>query len=80
MSLEFEYLLRYITSSFELVHISLIFMFNGTFTGYESQFDKKAFGEELELEELESFFHECDLYPSNMEIDDGIDVIFQGRV
>ena len=39
----------------------------------------KSFAEELELEELDSFFHECDLFPSNMEIEDGIDVIFQGK-
>ena len=39
----------------------------------------KSFADELELEELDSFFHECDLYPSNMEIEDGIDVIFQGK-
>ena len=47
--------------------------------GYESKFDMKSFADELELEELDSFFHECDLYPSNMEIEDGIDVIFQGK-
>ena len=28
---------------------------------------------------LENFFRECDLYPSNSELEDGIDVIFQGR-
>lgn len=46
---------------------------------YESQFDKKSFADELELSELENFFRECDLYPSNSELEDGIDVIFQGR-
>ena len=50
-----------------------------TITGYESKFDMKSFADELELEELDSFFHECDLFPSNMEIEDGIDVIFQGK-
>ena len=49
------------------------------FLGYESQFDKKAFAEELELSEIVNFFRECDLYPSNAEIDEGIDVIFQGK-
>ena len=40
---------------------------------------RKHFGDELELAELESFFRECDLYPSNTELEDGIDVIFQGK-
>lgn len=48
-------------------------------SGYESQFDKKAFGSELELSELDSFFKECDLYPSGAEIEEGLDVITQGR-
>ena len=48
-------------------------------SGYESQFDKKSFAEELELSELENFFRECDLYPSSAELEDGIDVIFQGK-
>ena len=47
-------------------------------SGYESQFDKKSFGEELELSDLEAFFRECDLYPSKAEIDEGLDVITQG--
>ena len=47
-------------------------------TGYESQFDKKSFGEELELCDLEPFFRECDLYPSKLEIEEGMDVTTQG--
>ncbi|KAL4230907.1 hypothetical protein ACF0H5_011282 [Mactra antiquata] len=46
---------------------------------YESQFDKKAFGGELELAELSSFFKECDLYPSALEIEEGLDVTTNGQ-
>lgn len=46
---------------------------------YESVFDKKAFGSELEVIELESFFKECDMYPSASEIDEAIDVVFHGQ-
>ena len=42
-------------------------------------FDKKAFGSELEVIELESFFKECDMYPSASEIDEAIDVVFHGE-
>ena len=49
------------------------------YTGYESVFDKKAFGSELEVIELESFFKECDMYPSASEIDEAIDVVFHGE-
>jgi len=49
------------------------------FPGYESQFDKKSFGADLELMDLESFFRECDLYPSGGEIEEGLDVITQGK-
>ena len=58
---------------------SMLTFSNVFFSGYESQFDKKSFADELELSELENFFRECDLYPSNSELEDGIDVIFQGR-
>lgn len=47
-------------------------------SGFESQFDKKAFGSELELTELEAFFRECDLFPSCTEIDEGLDVTTKG--
>ncbi|XP_061169939.1 uncharacterized protein LOC133179172 [Saccostrea echinata] len=46
---------------------------------YESVFDKKAFGSELEIGDLESFFKECDMYPSASEIDEAIDVVFNGQ-
>ncbi|XP_053398553.1 uncharacterized protein LOC123556357 isoform X5 [Mercenaria mercenaria] len=46
---------------------------------FESQFDKKAFGSEMELGELEAFFRECDLYPSRAEIDEGLDVTTKGQ-
>ena len=49
------------------------------FPGYESVFDKKAFGGELEIAEVESFFKECDLFPSQAEIDEAIDVTMHGR-
>lgn len=49
------------------------------YAGYESVFDKKAFGSELEVIELESFFKECDMYPSASEIDEAIDVVFHGK-
>jgi len=54
-------------------------MFSIAVAGIESQFDKKAFGGELELTELEAFFRECDLYPSVGELEEGIDVITQGE-
>ncbi|XP_060065291.1 uncharacterized protein LOC132545613 [Ylistrum balloti] len=47
---------------------------------YESVFDKKAYGGELEVTDLDQFFRECDLYPSRTEIDEGIDVILQGQL
>lgn len=46
---------------------------------YESVFDKKAFAGELEFDELDQFFRECDLYPSHMEIEEAVDVVFQGQ-
>ena len=41
-------------------------------------FERKAFGGELDLSELEDFFHESDLHPSTAEIDEAIDVVFCG--
>lgn len=55
--------------------MGLIFLLSG----YESQFDKKAFGGELELVDLDAFFRECDLYPSGAEIEEGLDVITHGN-
>ncbi|XP_060596380.1 uncharacterized protein LOC132750419 isoform X2 [Ruditapes philippinarum] len=46
---------------------------------FESQFDKKAFGSEMEQSELEAFFRECDLYPSRTEIEEGLDVTTKGQ-
>ncbi|KAK3099265.1 hypothetical protein FSP39_001865 [Pinctada imbricata] len=46
---------------------------------YESVFDKKSFGNELELIELEAFFRESDLYPSASEIDEAMDVVLHGH-
>lgn len=43
-------------------------------------FDKKAFGSELEVGELDAFFKECDMYPSTSEIDEAIDVVFHGKM
>lgn len=48
------------------------------FTGYETVFEKKAFGGELELSEVQAFFNECDLYPSKEEIDEAMDVTLHG--
>ena len=47
-------------------------------SGYESVFDKKAFGGELELGDLDSFFKECDLYPSQAEIEEAMRVAIKG--
>lgn len=47
--------------------------------GYESVFEKKAFGGELELCELDQFFKECDLYPSQAELEEAVDVLFKGE-
>ncbi|XP_076467778.1 uncharacterized protein LOC143298738 isoform X2 [Babylonia areolata] len=45
---------------------------------FESLFEKKSFGGELELVEIPSFFKECDLYPSHAEIDEALDVAVRG--
>lgn len=64
-----------------LVTINMYFLIEifCDYAGYESVFDKKAFGSELEVIELESFFKECDMYPSASEIDEAIDVVFHGK-
>lgn len=49
------------------------------YVGYESVFDKKVFGFELEVIELELFFKECDMYSFVLEIDEVIDVVFYGK-
>ncbi len=41
-------------------------------------FEKRAFGGELETQELPAYFKECDLYPAAGEIDDATDLIFRG--
>ena len=41
-------------------------------------FEKRAFGGELEVQELMEYFHECDLYPTAMELDEGFDSVFRG--
>ena len=41
-------------------------------------FDKKAFGNEIDLSELASYFKECDLYPAQPEIDEAVDAVFRG--
>ncbi len=48
--------------------------------GYESVFEKRAFGGELELEEINAYFHECDLYPAMNELDEAFDAVFRGNV
>lgn len=42
-------------------------------------FEKKAFGGELERGDIESFFKECDLYPSQLEIEEAMDVTMHGN-
>lgn len=66
---------------FQLLTIYMYFLIEifCDYAGYESVFDKKAFGSELEVIELESFFKECDMYPSASEIDEAIDVVFHGK-
>ncbi|XP_076116989.1 uncharacterized protein LOC143084815 isoform X2 [Mytilus galloprovincialis] len=46
---------------------------------FESVFDKKAFAGEMEFSELDQFFRESDLYPSQSEIEEAVDVVFQGQ-
>ena len=43
-------------------------------------FDKKAFSSELEIDELLSFFNECDLFPAQTEIQDAITAMFKGTI
>lgn len=42
-------------------------------------FDRRAFGGELEEDEIVQFFRECDLMPANHEIEHAIDLVFKGR-
>ncbi|GFN84968.1 abnormal spindle-like microcephaly-associated protein homolog [Plakobranchus ocellatus] len=46
---------------------------------YESVFEKKSFGGELEHGDIEAFFRECDLYPSQAEIEEAMDVTMRGQ-
>ncbi|XP_025085428.1 uncharacterized protein LOC112558893 isoform X3 [Pomacea canaliculata] len=46
---------------------------------YESVFEKKAFSGMLEMDDIEAFFHECDLYPSRSEIEEAADVVSHGQ-
>merc|ERR1712226_1064864 len=46
---------------------------------YESVFDKKSFGNELDVAELPDYFKECDLYPGGAEIDESMDALFRGQ-
>ncbi|XP_070198029.1 uncharacterized protein [Littorina saxatilis] len=46
---------------------------------YESVFDKKAFGGELEHGDTDSFFKECDLYPSKTEIEEAMKIALKGE-
>ncbi|XP_035828438.1 uncharacterized protein LOC101855375 [Aplysia californica] len=46
---------------------------------YESVFEKKSFGGELEQGDVEAFFKECDLYPSQAEIEEAMDVTMHGQ-
>ena len=48
--------------------------------GYENVFEKRAFGGELELQELIEYFHECDLYPTAMQLDEAFDSVFRGKL
>lgn len=47
-------------------------------TEYEMMFERKAFGGEIEVCDLPKFFEECDLYPSQLEMDDAVDVVIRG--
>ncbi|XP_064607645.1 uncharacterized protein LOC135472195 [Liolophura sinensis] len=46
---------------------------------YEMMFERKAFGGEIEVCDLPKFFKECDLYPSQLEMDDAVDVVIRGQ-
>ncbi|GFS11314.1 abnormal spindle-like microcephaly-associated protein homolog [Elysia marginata] len=46
---------------------------------YESVFEKKSFGGELEHGDIEAFFRECDLYPSQAEVEEAMDVTMRGQ-
>ncbi|XP_067949700.1 uncharacterized protein [Watersipora subatra] len=45
---------------------------------YEGVFERRAFGGELEEEELVQFLRECDLMPANHEIEHAMDLVFRG--
>ncbi|KAK6172529.1 hypothetical protein SNE40_016164 [Patella caerulea] len=42
---------------------------------YESVFERRAFGGELEMGDVDQFFKECDLYPSQAEIEEAREII-----
>ncbi len=48
-------------------------------TGYEDVFSSKAFGGEMDMQELIEYFHQCDLYPTASELDDAMHVVFRGE-
>ena len=49
------------------------------FTGYESGFESHAFAGELEFDELDIYFRECDLYPAQSDVEEAIDLVFRGK-
>ena len=49
-------------------------------SGYESVFEKRAFGGEMDIEEMPDFLKECDLYPAQTEVEDAIDAVFRGNI
>lgn len=49
------------------------------FLGYEDVFSRRAFGGELDEDELVQFFKECDLMPANHEIAHALDLVFKGK-
>ena len=46
--------------------------------GFETSFEKRAFGMEMDPSELLQFFRDCELSPSITEIDEAVDAVFRG--
>lgn len=49
-------------------------------SGYEQTFRRLAFGDRLLKEELPQFFTECDLHPTEREIQQAFEKVFKGKL
>lgn len=57
----------------------MLLIFTISHLGYEDVFNRRAFGGELDEDELNHFFKECDLMPANHEVEHAMDLIFKAK-